>query len=155
MVAAAQSRPRVIFASWKDGAGTALSGTTEFDADPFAAWKEKQVPDPADENARLIAEGRHLFQEKTCIACHTIRGHEGVGITGPDLTHVGARTTIAAGVLENTPQHMHDWLTNPNHFKPGNKMYNGGFVDPATGRRLITLNNTEINALVAYLQSLK
>ena len=51
MVAAAQSRPRVIFASWKDGAGTALSGSPEFDADPFAAWKEKQVPDPADENA--------------------------------------------------------------------------------------------------------
>ncbi len=155
MVAAAQSRPRVIFASWHGGAGTALSGSPAFDADPFAAWREKQVADPADEDPRLVAEGRQLFQAKTCIACHTIRGHEGVGVTGPDLTHVGARTTLAAGVLENTPQRMHDWLAEPNHFKPGNKMYSGGFVDPATGRRLIELNNPEINALVAYLQSLK
>ena len=37
----------------------------------------------------------------SCIGCHTIRGQEGVGITGPELTHVGARSTIAAGVLEN------------------------------------------------------
>ena len=79
-----------------------------------------------------------------------------VGDERVDLGVVGARwASPAAGVLENTPQHMHDWLTNPDHFKPGNKMYNGGFVDPATGRRLIELNNTEINAIVAYLQSLK
>jgi cytochrome c oxidase subunit 2 len=157
MVAAARKQPRITFASWKPGtgAGEALSGSPAFDANPFAAWKEKQIPDPADEDAALIAQGRHLFQEKTCIACHTVRGQEGVGVTGPDLTHVGARTTIAAGVLENTPRRMHEWLADPNHFKPGNKMYNGGFIDPATGRRLITLNHTEINAIVAYLQSLK
>jgi cytochrome c oxidase subunit 2 len=154
-VAAAQNRPRLMFASLKEATGGALAGSPAFDADPFAAWTEKQIPAPADEDARLIAEGRHLFQEKTCIACHTIRGHEGVGVTGPDLTHVGARTTIAAGVLENTPRRMHDWITNPNHFKPGNKMYNGGFIDPATGQRLINLNDAEVNALVAYLQSLK
>jgi cytochrome c oxidase subunit II len=154
-VAAAQHQPKVVLASWHGNAGDALSGSPAFDADPFRAWKEKQIPDPADENAQLIAQGRHLFQEKTCIACHTIRGQEGVGITGPDLTHVGARSTIAAGVLENTPEHMREWLTEPNHFKPGNKMYNGGFIDPATGQRLINLNPTEINAIVAYLQSLK
>ena len=39
------------------------------------------------------------------------------------LTHVGARTTIAAGVLENTPEHMHEWIKDPSYFKPGNKMY--------------------------------
>ena len=157
MVAAARQQPHLMFASWKPGTGSdeALAGSPAFDANPFEAWKEKQVPDPADEDPALIAEGRHLFQEKTCLACHTIRGHEGVGVTGPDLTHVGARTTIAAGVLENTPRRMHEWLVDPNHFKPGNKMFNGGFVDVSTGRRLINLNSTEIDALVAYLQSLK
>jgi hypothetical protein len=34
-------------------------------------------------------------------------------------------------------------------------MYNGGYVDLATGRRLIDLREPEIKALVAYLQSLK
>ena len=152
------ARPHAVFASFKTaggGAGDALSGSPEFDANPFAAWREKQVVDPAHENATLIAEGRRLFQQKTCFVCHTIRGHEGIGVTGPDLTHVGARTTIAAGALENTPPRMHDWIANPNHFKPGNKMYNGGYTDPATGQRLINLNDAEVNALVAYLQSLK
>jgi cytochrome c2 len=50
---------------------------------------------------------------------------------------------------------MHDWITNPNRFKPGNKMYNGGYTNPATGQRLITLTDGEITAIVAYLQSLK
>ena len=157
-VSAAGDRPHAVFASFKTAggkAGDALSGSPEFDANPIAAWREKQAADPAHENPVVIAEGRRLFQEKTCIACHTIRGHEGVGVTGPDLTHVGARTTIAAGSLENTPPRMHDWIANPNHFKPGNKMYNGGYVDPATGRQLINLNDPEVNALVAYLQSLK
>ena len=153
--AAAAPRPHAVFASYRTTAGGALAGSPEFDANPFAAWKEKQVPDPAHENRQLITEGRRLFQEKTCIACHTIRGHEGVGVTGPDLTHVGARTTIAAGSLENTPRRMHAWIADPNHFKPGNKMYNGGYTDPTTGQRLIHLNDAEIDALVAYLQSLK
>jgi cytochrome c oxidase subunit II len=147
-----------VFASFKTAggeAGDALSGSPEFDANPFAAWREKQVVDPAHENATLIAEGRRLFQQKTCFVCHTIRGHEGIGVTGPDLTHVGARTTIAAGTLENTPPRMYDWIANPNYFKPGNKIYNGGYTDPATGQQLINLNDAEVNALVAYLQSLK
>ena len=158
VMAAAGDRPHAVFASFKTaggGAGDALSGSPEFDANPFAAWREKQVVDPAHENATLITEGRRLFQQKTCFVCHTIRGHEGIGVTGPDLTHVGARTTIAAGALENTPPRMYDWIANPNHFKPGNKMYNGGYTDPATGQQLINLNDAEVNALVAYLQSLK
>jgi cytochrome c oxidase subunit 2 len=154
-MAAAGRKPRVVFASFTPRSGAALSGSPEFDADPFAAWQEKQRPDPLGENSALVAQGRTLFQEKTCIACHTIRGHEGIGVTGPDLTHVGARTTIAAGTLENTAQRMHDWIADPNRFKPGNKMSNGGYTDPATGQQLIVLNDAEIGALVAYLQSLK
>jgi cytochrome c oxidase subunit II len=146
------------FASYTPGRGDtggALSGSVAFDADPLAAWHARQEPDRAKEDPALIAEGRRLFQQKTCIACHTIRGHEGAGITGPDLTHVGARTTIAAGTLENTPSRMHEWITSPDRIKPGNKMYNGGYTDPGSGRRLINLSDAEINALVAYLQSLK
>lgn len=143
--------------------GSTLSASGNFDADPLAAWKSKQTA-PAGENAALIAEGRKLFQQKTCVNCHSIRGHEGIGINGPDLTHVGARTTIAAGVLENTPERMHQWLKDPNYFKPGNKMYYGlggmaGYVkfDEKTQNWVpnIQLNDHEIDALVAYLQSLK
>jgi cytochrome c oxidase subunit 2 len=93
-----------------------------------------------------------------------------MGVTGPDLTHVGARSTIAAGLLENTPQNLHHWITKPNELKPGNKMFVGvptsggsvmaGYVaiDRETGETVghnIVVNDDEARALVAYLHSLK
>lgn len=155
--AAAVEQPRVQFAGYKINDGRALAGSRQFDADPLAAWRKMQ-DSAAGENAGLVATGRKLFQDKTCVSCHTVRGHEGIGITGPDLTRVGARSTIAAGVLENTPERLAQWLHDPNHFKPGNKMYFGGYVvqDPTGAwKQNFTLNDTEIDALVAYLHSLK
>jgi cytochrome c oxidase subunit 2 len=147
--------PRVQFASMKGTTpGSTFGGSPEFDADPFAGWQAKQKVEPG-ENAALINEGRKLFAEKTCITCHTVRGHEGIGITGPDLTHVGSRTTIAAGVLENSAERMHQWIKDPNYFKPGNKMYHGGYIDVQTKQPKFTLSDAEIDALVAYLHSLK
>lgn len=140
-----------------------------FDSDPFGGWKKQQLVE-AGESPAAIAEGRHLFQQKGCVTCHTVRGHEGMGVTAPDLTHVGARTTIAAGVLENTKENLHRWITHPNEVKPGNKMYVGvptgggnvmtGYmtIDPETGDATgthITVSDTEARALVAYLHSLK
>jgi len=145
----------VRFASLKDtGPNSTLSGSPDFDANPFAAWQKMQAPE-AGESAALIAAGRKNFSEKTCITCHTVRGHEGIGIAGPELTHVGARSSIAAGVLENTPERLHQWIKDPAYFKPGNKMYHGGYIDVATGQPKFSLNDTEIDAIVAYLHSLK
>ena len=158
--AAAANDPHVQFASMKFENGVALSGSPEFDADPLGAWHEMQKPEQGEDPA-LIAQGRKLFSDKTCVTCHTVRGHEGIGITGPDLTRVGARSTIAAGVLENTHDRMHEWLKEPNHFKPGNKMWFGGFNLQDTGNGdwqpnpKMKLSDPEIDALVAYLHSLK
>jgi len=158
--AASSEQPKIQFANYQIKDGHALAGSAEFDANPLAAWHRMQAPE-AGENAALAAQGRKLFQEKTCVSCHTIRGHEGMGITGPDLTRVGARSTIAAGVLENTPVRLAQWLHDPAHFKPGNKMYYGGYMVQegtgfnATWKQNLTLNDKEINALVAYLHSLK
>jgi cytochrome c oxidase subunit II len=118
---------------------------------PFASWLEKQVqaaPSAGDEP--LIARGRQLFTEKTCLACHTIRGHEAAGISAPDLTHFAARTTIAAGTLGNTPENLRRWLTNPNDVKPGNLMWRDGYVP-----NNIQLSEADLDALAAYLHSLK
>jgi cytochrome c oxidase subunit 2 len=139
----------------------------QFDTDPFKHWQEKQSPE-RDEDPALIARGRKLFQEKTCVTCHAIRGHEGAGVTAPDLTHVGARTTIAGGLLENNATNLRRWITDPNGVKPHNKMYvgvpMGGAVMPGYMKRdassgtfmpNIELADSEATALVAYLQSLK
>ncbi len=139
--------------------------TAEFDAHPFAAWTALQFPDK-DEDTTLITQGRTLFKEKNCITCHSIRGHEGIGVNAPDLTHFGARSTLAAGLLENSKPNLHRWIINPNNVKPGNKMYVGvngmaGYmdVDPATkamtGKVHIAVNDTEARAIVEYLHSLK
>lgn len=160
---------RVEFASMKNtGRGSTLAGTPEFDANPFAAWQEKQLV-PTGEDGALIARGHQLFAEKTCHSCHTVRGHstkDGApygGMTAPNLTHVGSRSSIAAGVLENSPERMGQWLKDPEYFKPGNKMVHGiggmaGYLKyDASGNASpnIVLNDQEIAALVAYLQSLK
>jgi cytochrome c oxidase subunit 2 len=143
--------------------------TAAFEANPFAGWLSQQEI-AKGENPASIAAGRELFKQKGCVTCHSVRGNEGMGVTGPDLTHVGARSTIAAGLLENTPQNLHHWITKPNELKPGNKMFVGvptsggsvmaGYVaiDRETGETVghnIVVNDDEARALVAYLHSLK
>lgn len=129
---------------------------------PFDNWKQQQFP-AKHEDAELIAKGRKIFADKTCITCHTVRGHEGVGTNGPDLTHVGSRTTIAAGLLENNPDQVARWLHHPEVVKPGTKMYYGvngmaGYMKEDENGNLvpnIVLTDDDITALVAYIESLK
>ncbi len=138
--------------------------TAEFDADPMAAWTAFQFPEK-EENTALVAQGRQIFKEKNCITCHAIRGHDGVGVNGPDLTHFGSRTTVAAGLLENSKANLHRWIVNPDNVKPGNKMYVGvngmpGYMtmNETTGRMTVEhvkVNDAEARALVEYLHSLK
>lgn len=145
------SHPKAQFASLRlpeDFAQNETGVSQRFEIDPLDAWRAQQMPNKG-EDPELIAKGRTLFTAKTCVACHTIRGHGAQGITGPDLTHVGARTTIAAGLLENTPEQLRRWIHNPGAVKPGNKMAQG-FRD-----NNIHLQPDEELALVAYLESLK
>lgn len=122
--------------------------TDKFEVNPLEAWKAKQFPEKG-EDAALIAQGKALFNAKTCVGCHTVRGHGAQGVTGPELTHVGARSTIAGGLLENNHEQLHRWIHNPAAVKPGNKMAKG-YVD-----NKITLTGEDEVALVAYLESLK
>jgi cytochrome c oxidase subunit 2 len=119
-----------------------------FDRTPLESWRAKQRPEAGEDTAR-VAQGRQLFATKTCSACHTVRGHGALGVQGPDLTHLGARTTIAAGLLENNPEQLRRWLRDPEAVKPGNKMAK------AFRENKITLDDAEQVALVAYLESLK
>jgi len=63
------------------------------------------------------------------------------GVLGPNLTHVGSRTTIAGGILSNDSAGLARWLANPPGEKPGSLMPR------------IELTPREIAALVAYLES--
>lgn len=87
--------------------------------------------------------GRALFIGKGCGGCHTINGQPGaVGVTGPNLTNVTVRPTIAGLRIPNTPLNMQRWLLNPAAMKPGTAM-------PDVG-----LSQAEARDISAYLYAL-
>ncbi len=148
---AANEKPKAQFASLRlpeDFRPNETGISSRFEVSPLDAWRAQQMPEKGEDPA-LIAKGKALFQSKTCIACHTVRGHGAQGVTGPDLTHFAARTTLAAGLLENNPEQVRRWIHNPGAVKPGNKMAKG-FID-----NNITLTPDDEVALVSYLESLK
>jgi cytochrome c oxidase subunit II len=148
---AGADRPKAQFASLKtDWKRNEKGWSEQFDLNPLESWRAQQFPDK-NEDPALIAHGRKLFTEKTCFSCHVVRGHHVGGSPAyPDLTHIGARTTIAAGLLENTPDQLGRWIAHPDQVKPGNKMYVNGYV-----ANHIQLAPQDVEALVAYLHSLK
>lgn len=110
--------------------------------DEFDAWVKGQQTAPAAPSGDA-AKGADVFNRSACIGCHTIEGTKGQGKVGPNLTHFGGRISIAAGTLLNTPENLALWLKNPQAIKPENDMPNLG------------LSQDDIQALVAYLESLK
>jgi cytochrome c oxidase subunit 2 len=109
----------------------------------FDAWRAGELASaasPADEEQQA---GQHVFISKACAACHTVRGTAAAGTLGPDLTHVGSRRTIAAGVLENTRGSLAAWIADPQTIKPGNNM------------PLVSLAADELKAVSAYMAGLK
>ncbi|MCB9419886.1 MAG: cytochrome c oxidase subunit II [Ardenticatenaceae bacterium] len=109
----------------------------------FAAWEQSQQQVPVIPTTGDAAKGSQLFQSLTCSNCHNIDGTAANAHIGPDLTHLGSRETLAAGVLNNTPGDLAAWLGNPQAIKPGAHMPN------------LNLTPDEVHALVAYLESLQ
>jgi len=94
----------------------------------------------------LILEGRQLFSQKGCAGCHAVQGVSQNRV-GPSLTSFGLRRTVGAGIMENTPENLARWISDPHEVKPGNYMpdlFAEG--DPQA--------DEEVAALVAYLQNL-
>ena len=123
VASADQTQAKAQFAEYRTFRRNEAGYTSAFDASPLDAWRAKQVPPVTGENPALIQKGRELFSQKTCASCHTIRGDGYIGVVGPELTHVGARSTIAAGLLENNRDQLHRWIHAPNEVKPGNTMW--------------------------------
>ena len=107
------------------------------------------------------ARGADLLTKGTggCLACHTVKGNPAmVGVIGPNLTHVGSRSTIAAGLYPNDTRHLAMWIKNARAMKPGVVMPTMGLneLDPVTKQRMTSgLTDQQIADIVAYLQALK
>jgi cytochrome c oxidase subunit II len=109
-------------------------------ADQFLAWVRQQQQAVTPSGVR----GEQVFLQNTCVSCHTIRGVSSLANVGPDLTHVGSRTTLGTGVVDNTPDNLRRWLRNASSIKPGVLM-------PA----FQSLSNADLAALADYLETLK
>ncbi|MDA1096267.1 MAG: cytochrome c oxidase subunit II [Chloroflexi bacterium] len=116
------------------------------DAQPqYDAWAAVQRG-PAVALSAIAASGRDVFTAKGCIGCHTIGGFdEAVGVVGPNLTHFGSRTTIAANIMarDEAGANLAAWLRDPPAIKPGSKMPN------------LQLTDEQIASLTALLVGLK
>jgi len=113
------------------------------DAAAFRAWAAREAtaaPNPP--RGSLEARGQEVFGRTACIACHTMAGvPTAQGTIGPNLSHVGSRGTIGAGLFRNTLDTMRLWITNSPALKPGSAM-------PA-----MDLPPEDLDAIVAFLRS--
>ena len=108
------------------------------------AWLERQREPAPEPDGALGVRGRERFLVNGCSACHTIRGTGADGTVGPDLTHVGSRLSLGAGIVRNHDQGFARWIDSTDRIKPGVHM-------PVFDM----LPQEELAALAAYLESLQ
>ncbi len=109
----------------------------------FDAWKVRQR---AEAPAPMTAEqqrGQQIVVSGACSLCHAVQGTTAGGRSGPDLTHIASRKSIAAGALPYSKAALAAWIADPQGVKPGANM-------PITG-----LKPADLQAVVAYLDTLK
>jgi cytochrome c oxidase subunit 2 len=109
----------------------------------FERWLDAQRQPASEPESDELRRGRDVFMASKCSTCHRVRGTDASAQYGPDLTHVASRSTLAAGTLPNTREHLAQWVVNPQAPKPGNLM-------PPT-----PLAPDDLQALVAYLGTLR
>ena len=57
-----------------------------------------------------------------CGSCHRVAGTEASGTLGPDLSHLGSRQMLAAGIIANTEDNIARFIAAPDAIKPGANM---------------------------------
>jgi cytochrome c oxidase subunit 2 len=111
--------------------------------DRYKAWLAHMAAPRVKPAGAEAARGEQVFDNQACASCHQIRGTPARGRIGPDLTHVGNRTTLAALAIPNRPADLAEWIRDPQHVKPGNRM-------PG-----LNLPDQDFRAVVAYVEGLK
>lgn len=106
----------------------------------FARWRASRMAP----SAGSASPGATLFLSSGCAACHKITGTAANGLAGPDLSHVGSRRTLGAGILPNNRGTLAGWVADSQTIKPGNRMPSYKQFSPA-----------ELTAVAEYLESLK
>jgi cytochrome c oxidase subunit 2 len=149
-VAQAAAAPKPTLAS-----ATAQANTGTWSHDSLPTWTIPETPIPAglsiSANEGDPVRGAQLFKTGACIGCHTIQGVS-PGVIGPNLTHAGSRTTIAAGMYPNDVKHLALWIKDAPAMKPGSLMPPMGKGLP---KAMGAFDDQQIADIAAYISSLK
>lgn len=147
--------------------GTAIPAGYIFPRERIPDFAVPQTPIPADVNftpglTGNAARGKQVFSSSACIGCHAIAGNPAaMGVAGPNLTHIGSRSTIAAGRYPNTAAYLALWIKNARKMKPDVLMPSLGVdeYDPVLKAKVTSatggLTDQQIADIVAYLTALK
>lgn len=108
----------------------------------FAAYLEALDGEARDAVTPEQRRGAQVFQSAGCVACHRVAGLSEARI-GPDLTRLGARAALGAGMWEMNTGNLAGWIADVGDMKPGAEM-------PSYNH----LSGPELRALVAWLESL-
>ena len=169
------------FESWVAGQklparfGAAVSAAPTAGTQSGYIFPREQVPDYAVPHSPIPSglkftpgltgnaqRGLKVFTSSACIGCHAIAGNPmAMGTTGPNLTHVGSRLTIAAGRFPNAAAYLALWIKNARAMKPEIIMPTLGVdeYDPVLKTKVTAatggLTDQQIADIVAYLTALK
>ncbi|HEX7113548.1 MAG TPA: cytochrome c oxidase subunit II [Steroidobacter sp.] len=110
----------------------------------FADWLERQSQPVSMPTDPFLRTGYEMFFAGGCDDCHAVRGTPATATLGPDLTHVGSRYSLGAGMLRNHIGTMAGWIAGTQDVKPGSFMPS---MNVYTGQ--------ELRALSAWLESLE
>lgn len=108
----------------------------------FAAWLDERGRASTGVDAQPA--GRDVFLRERCGDCHRVDGTPAQGTAGPDLSHLGSRLTIGAGLLANDAETLARFIAHPASLKPGAQM-------PA----YLHLSDAELGAMAAWLKGLR
>jgi cytochrome c oxidase subunit 2 len=110
----------------------------------FRDWLAATKGEARDAARPELLRGRDLFVDTGCPACHEIRGVVTGGRLGPDLTRVGGRGALGAGMWRMNVGNLAGWIADVQGMKPGARM-------PSFD----VLSGPDLRAIAAYLASLK
>lgn len=110
----------------------------------YAAYLDRLDEEARDPVTPEERQGQQVFLNAGCIACHNIRGVADGAEVGPDLTRVGARASLGAGMWRMNLGNLAGWIADVQDMKPGANMpsYN-------------TLSGPDLRAVSAYLYGLR
>jgi cytochrome c oxidase subunit 2 len=111
----------------------------------FDAWLAAQAAAAAPPATAALERGRDAFLAHRCNACHAVRGVSEESRLGPDLTHVGSRMFLGAGLMPNDADGLARWVAHTQQLKPGARM-------PSSHERI---DEAGLQAIAAWLDQLK